>query len=202
MGQLAGLLAQADSLAQQVVVAAIRNLTEAERRYLSVIQREATAQGVEATLIMAHVVRESSFNHLATHRDVDGGMSYGLMQLRLETARELVRNPKLPPEVLFNPDLNVQLGTRYIAKQLARYGGSYPDAIAAYNAGTARRDSLGRYVNSRGVPNVQAYVDGVLAALVLYRQGLSAVKGGLGGPSRAWVWAAGAGVLVLGAVVM
>lgn len=199
MGHLAGLLAREEELGQVSAVLVTRELTESERRILPLVQAAAVEHRVEPALILAHVARESSFNPRATHRDVNGKSSYGLMQLRLATAREVAQDPSLPAEALFDPALNVRLGTRYIAKNLARYGGSYPDAIAAYNAGTARKDALGRYVNSRGVPNVQAYVDGVVAALGVYREGRSGLRaqGPTVGP-----WAlAGLGLLGLGLAV-
>lgn len=111
--------------------------------------------GVDPNLVLAVIEAESTYSSRATHRDRDGGMSYGLMQLRLETARQLARNPSLDPTLLFDPDLNVQLGTTYLRDQLVRYGGDIEAAAAAYNAGTAFRTDGGGFTN-------QPYVDRVM----------------------------------------
>lgn len=123
----------------------------------------AAAQPVDPALLMAIMQVESSFDPLATHLDRDGISSYGLMQLRPETAA-LLAGRTLTTDELFDPTVSTLLGAKYLADQLRRYQGSVPDAVAAYNAGTARRNADGQYINSRGETNVQRYVDAVLAA--------------------------------------
>jgi soluble lytic murein transglycosylase len=69
--------------------------------------------------------------------------AYGLMQLIPDTARRMARAEKrnfINPLALFDPALNVALGTRYLSGMLQRYGGAHWLAAAAYNAGPARVD--------------------------------------------------------------
>lgn len=81
--------------------------------------------------------------------------SFGLMQIMGAVAREKGFSDYLPR--LFEPDLNLEYGVRHFAGYLKRYG-KLEDAIAAYNAGTVRREPLtGMYVN-------QLYVGKVLDA--------------------------------------
>lgn len=163
MGALAGLFA-------------LGQPTDAERTYAAVVEREAANQGIEPAFVQAVIWVESRFNPQAVGREPGGTISYGLMQLLLSTAREVARNPSLQADDLFDPALNVRLGTAYLAWQLRRYGGRIPEAVAAYNAGRARRDSAGRFVNSAGDPKVQAYVDQVLSRLAQYRQRPAALE--------------------------
>ncbi len=70
--------------------------------------------------------------------------AYGLMQLLPTTARSLADALGLPyqnPEDLFDPLLNIALGTRYLADMAARFGGAPWLASAAYNAGPVQLDS-------------------------------------------------------------
>lgn len=83
-------------------------------------------------------------------------MSWGLMQVMGATARELGFGAPLTQLVL--PEAGLEWGLRYLAQKVKRHKET-TDAIAAYNAGSPRRGSDGRYKN-------QDYVDKVLAAMV------------------------------------
>ena len=41
-------------------------------------------------------------------------------------------------ELLYHPEINVHLGTRYVARQMDAYEGSLPSVFSAYNAGPHR----------------------------------------------------------------
>lgn len=60
--------------------------------------------------------------------------SYGLMQPMLQTAAELGFEYTFPGE-LFDPETNLRIGCRKLAKELRRNGGSVRRALAAYNGG-------------------------------------------------------------------
>ena len=78
--------------------------------------------------------------------------SYGICQIMFPTAVGLGYNSE--PEGLYNPEENIKLGCRMLWKQMKRYDGSTEDAIAAYNAGSARKRSDGRYRNQHYVSTV------------------------------------------------
>ncbi len=81
--------------------------------------------------------------------------SWGLMQIMGATAREL--GFTRPLVRLCEPMLGVEYGCRYLKKQLDRYSGDVYKAVAAYNAGSARRSVLhpSKFKN-------QVYVDKVM----------------------------------------
>lgn len=106
--------------------------------------------------------------------------AYGLMQLIPETARRMAKAEKRAfanPLALFDPALNVALGTRYLSSMLARFQGAHWLAAAAYNAGPQRVD---QWLASRGdlepdlfvetIPfkETREYVARVLAFAVIY----------------------------------
>ena len=66
------------------------------------------------------------------------------------------------PAHLFNPVLNIELGTSYLAQLMANFGGDLNQALIAYNAGPAVAKSLKR--GSRAWKRLEAYPKAVLAA--------------------------------------
>jgi len=67
----------------------------------------------------------------------------GLMQLLPSTAADLARRNGITwngGDSLYDPAVNIQLGTRYLAHMADRFSGSLWLASAAYNAGAARVD--------------------------------------------------------------
>ncbi len=125
-----------------------------ENEFDAVIWRTGAALGVDPALIKAVIAQESGFDPYAVRLEPKlQDASRGLMQVLLRTAQWL--GYAGPPSGLFDPETNLLWGSKYLAWQLGRYGGSAADAAAAYNAGTATRDAGGAYSN-------QAYVDKVL----------------------------------------
>ena len=109
------------------------------RPYWQVIQREARRQQLDPYLVAALIRQESRFEADA----LSSSGAYGLMQLMPGTARQLARRRALPESRLYEPELNIQLGTRFLAQLLARFNGSLEKAVAAYNAGGTRVEEWG-----------------------------------------------------------
>jgi soluble lytic murein transglycosylase-like protein len=86
--------------------------------------------------------------------------SFGLMQVMGFVARELQFEDHLTKLLL--PDIGLYYGCTKLKSQLQRYGGNEMDAIAAYNAGSVRKESSGMYFNQR-------YVDKVFQELLKLR---------------------------------
>lgn len=82
--------------------------------------------------------------------------SWGLMQVMGGTARSIGYRDHLTKMLL--PEVGLEWGLRYLATKTTRYPKA-EDVVAAYNAGSARKDDRGRYEN-------QAYVDKVMEAML------------------------------------
>lgn len=94
-------------------------------KYATEINKASSAHGVDANLIAAIIKAESSFNKNAK----SSAGAQGLMQLMPSTAKELgVKDA-------FNAEQNIMGGTKYIAQQIAKFGGDIKKALYAYNAG-------------------------------------------------------------------
>lgn len=135
------------------------------KHVLAALVREARRNGLDPVLVAAVIQVESSFDPFA----VSEVGARGLMQLMPPTAQWLLQNdrdsstdPKLRPSHLFNPVLNIELGTAYLAKLLGQFDGDLRQALVAYNAGPRVARSLTR--GSKAWQRLQAYPRSVLAA--------------------------------------
>jgi soluble lytic murein transglycosylase len=105
--------------------------------FRDIILAEAREQRVDPFLVVALIRQESMFNPRA--QSFAGAM--GLMQVMPRTGQGLARTlgvPRFQPDMLFQPDLNVAFGVRYLAEQLNVYGNRLDVVLAAYNAGPGR----------------------------------------------------------------
>ncbi len=101
--------------------------------YWSEIQEAARINNIDPYLVISVMREESRFDEEA--RSIAGAI--GLMQLMPQTALRLNNELKLSDKNtlnLYNPKLNIMLGSYYLSKVLKEFK-SIPAAIAAYNAG-------------------------------------------------------------------
>ncbi len=85
----------------------------------------------------------------------------GLMQLMPTTGRDVAKEIKLPYSgltTLVDPESNIRLGTSYLGKMAARYGGNQVPATAAYNAGPHRVD---RWLPEKGTLDARIWIENI-----------------------------------------
>lgn len=118
--------------------------------YSRYVQKSAQKYEIEPELIHAVIRTESNGNHRAVSKK--GAM--GLMQLMPSTASDMnVGNP-------FNPEENIEGGTRYLRSLIEKFNGNLTLAIAAYNSGPK---TVERYGNVPPISETRHYVNSVLA---------------------------------------
>jgi tetratricopeptide (TPR) repeat protein len=145
--------------------------------YADAIARAAVLRGVEQALLLAVLREESRFDTYA----ISAASARGMAQFVFPTAQTLASRlglGRLTPEDLVDPVLSIELGAAYLAELLERFGGSIPEAVAAYNAGD-RQVALWRthcysrdpaeFITKVGFPDTRAYVQSVLGARERYR---------------------------------
>ena len=101
------------------------------------------------TMVHAIARQESQFDkQIVSHAG-----ARGLMQLMPGTAREQAGKLGLSydPGSLNDPSYNIMLGSAYFQRVLDYYGGSYPLAVAAYNAGMG---NVNRWIAANGDPRL------------------------------------------------
>ena len=134
-----------------------------EREQIALVRtilREARIHDLEPSLVVAVIEVESAGYHLAVSEV--GAM--GLMQLLPSTGKELAGQMGIEwkgPDTLFDPIINVRLGTAYLSQLTSRYG-NVNTALAAYNWGPGRIDRRlrrGATVPSRYIQQVRRAVD-------------------------------------------
>ena len=108
-----------------------------KKEYSEYVSQYAEKYNVDENLIYALIKAESNFNEKAvSHQNAKG-----LMQLMQSTAQDLANRNQidLTKENILDPDININLGTQYIASLLTKYE-SIEVALAAYNAGRGNVD--------------------------------------------------------------
>jgi soluble lytic murein transglycosylase len=104
--------------------------------YREHIESYASARGLDPYLVAALIRQESTFNPRV--RSPAGAR--GLMQIIPSTGRELSRQERrqYATNDLYDPQINIQYGTRYLKNVLGRFDGRVDYALASYNAGPHR----------------------------------------------------------------
>ncbi len=117
------------------------------------VSREA---GVPATFVRAVAREESAFNP----RAVSVANAYGLIQLIAPTARRFARPLGLPSDrqSLFEPGINLRIGSRYIAFLRGTYPSTPALVPAAYNAG---HGAVNRWLRVRGSQPLDQFIENI-----------------------------------------
>ncbi len=101
--------------------------------YDQIIQLKSAKYDIEPSIIKALISAESDWDANAV--STKGAM--GLMQLMPSTAEDMqINNP-------FDPEQNIEAGTKYLRLLLNRFSGDLELAVAAYNAGPSTVEKSG-----------------------------------------------------------
>ncbi len=113
-----------------------------KKDYEGYVQKYAQEYNVDENLIYALIKAESNFNSKAkSSKD-----AIGLMQLMESTAQDVCKKTDLQissdelSEKLLEPDININIGTKYLSILIQKYG-NIEIAITAYNAGIGTVDT-------------------------------------------------------------
>jgi soluble lytic murein transglycosylase-like protein len=99
--------------------------------------------GVSPSLLVAICMTESNLRNVDVMDD-GGSPSYGICQVKLETAKWMgeIYNKSLLKDLkesdIRKPYRNAKAAAWYLKYQIERYSGDYCKAVAAYNAGSFR----------------------------------------------------------------
>lgn len=145
--------------------------------YWSIIVGESRARKLDPFQVAGLIRQETIFNSRAR----SSANAYGLMQVLVPTARLTAKrygfDTAITAERLFEPRLNIQLGTAYLRDQIDRFG-RIEYVAAAYNAGPLRvvrwRESLpadiDEWVEAIPFRETRLYVQGVVRNRLQYER--------------------------------
>lgn len=112
------------------------------KEYTEQVEKYSKEHQVDTDLVYAVIKAESNFNPNAK----SGKNAIGLMQLMEDTAKDLIKRVDLKisneelKDKLYDVDININLGTKYLSILLERYG-NVEIAVTAYNAGIGTVDN-------------------------------------------------------------
>ncbi|MBM3787101.1 MAG: hypothetical protein FJW30_22315 [Acidobacteria bacterium] len=138
----------------------------------------ARENNVDPFVVAGLVRQESEFNPNVVSRS----NAYGLTQILPGTGRELSRRVGMrgfSTAMLFDPAVNLRLGTFYMKTMLASFGGRWEDVLAGYNAGPSRAVKWRRwadyseqaeFIETIPFDETRDYVQSVLRNAAVYRR--------------------------------
>ncbi|MBI5967446.1 MAG: tetratricopeptide repeat protein [Deltaproteobacteria bacterium] len=141
------------------------------------INHYAKSNNLDPALLSAVILEESRFNPQA----VSPAGARGLMQVLPSTATQIVQRMRVRPYsngLLFDPEINLRLGSWYLSSLMEEFGGKETLALAGYNAGphmvrhwmaktpAAREDE---FVESIPYAETRNYVIRVITSAQVYR---------------------------------
>ena len=148
------------------------------RPFWSDLKKFSVANGLDPYLVASLIRQESEFNPVAVSR----ANAVGLMQLLPRTGKLVahqVAMKRYNPSQLYTAPVNLELGTRYFRGMVDQFGGSFEQALAAYNAGSDRviewmgqgkyRDAA-EFVESIPFTETREYVQAIMRNASVYRQ--------------------------------
>lgn len=113
--------------------------------FWDLVQQKTQERGLDPYLVLGLIRQESLFNARAR----SPAAAIGLMQLIAPTAARVAKQIGMAAptrDKLFEPELNITLGTQYLKDLLERYSNNWFKAVAAYNAGEAAVDRWEREI--------------------------------------------------------
>jgi soluble lytic murein transglycosylase len=146
--------------------------------YREELERFARQNNLDPFLVAALARQESEFNPKA----VSVSSARGLTQIMPSTGRELSRHLGIRPYTtarLFQPQVNLQLGTYYLRSVADSVAGRWEAALAAYNAGLSRAKDwstwgefreAAEFVETVPFTQTREYIQIVLRNADIYRQ--------------------------------
>ena len=142
------------------------------------VVRQCSASALDPHIVAGLVRQESEFNP----KVISPAHAYGLTQLVPATGRQLARRAgvkRFSTTMLFQPSMNLRLGTTYLRSLLDQWGGKWEETLASYNAGKTHVmewikwgnfQEPGEFVETIPFTETREYVQSVLRNAAAYRR--------------------------------
>jgi soluble lytic murein transglycosylase len=146
--------------------------------YRDSLVTESERNALDPHMVAGLIRQESEFNPRAVSR----ARAYGLTQILPSTGRQLARRAGVRgfrTTLLFQPAINLKLGTIYLRNLLDQWGGRWEETLASYNAGKSRVDEWltwgqfeepAEFVETIPFTETRDYVQAVIRNANVYRR--------------------------------
>lgn len=175
-----GLASERTSGGQVLPIAGItpRYYSDYPVMYRTELLQTARARKVDPRFVLAIMKQESSFRPAAK----SPAAARGLLQLVFDTALKYNRRagyPNLQPDDLYNPAVNIAIGSTYIADLKDEFSGLYEAIAASYNGGEdnaarwlgrSKPKDPGIFTSEIGFAETKSYVFKVMNNYRIYRE--------------------------------
>lgn len=106
--------------------------------YMDVVSKVSARHGVDPFLVLGLMRQESSFEKTS----LSSAGAIGLMQLMPQTGEKVFKKvyntENFSKAMLYDPELNIELGVFHLAELIKENGGNVVDVLAGYNAGGSK----------------------------------------------------------------
>lgn len=127
--------------------------------YWQSVTKQAKAYNVDPYMVLAIMREESRFAPDVTSR----AYARGLMQIIRSTGRSIAKALKLNnyyTNKLYDPGLNIQMGTYYYSTVLKRFDGNHALALAGYNGGPAKVSRWKKeHIKEKGELDIDEFIE-------------------------------------------
>ena len=137
-------------------------------KYIPTVYKSAQESNMDPALIMAVIEIESKFNRKA----VSKAGAIGLMQLMPKTAKSLsceLNIKKYNKNSLYNPEINIKIGTYYLKKLLQEFNNDIDLTLAAYNAGMGNIKKWQKQKKEIPFEETRTFIKKVKSARIKYK---------------------------------
>lgn len=167
-----------DAQVKKIGIATPRLFAEYPVRFGPDVLMNSRRNGIDPRFILAIMKQESSFRANAK----SPAAARGLLQLVYDTALKFTDKANinsLKPDDLYDPSVNIALGTLYIASLKDEFGGVYEAIAASYNAGEdnaarwlsrSQPKEAGIFTSEIGFSETKNYVTKVMNNYRVYRE--------------------------------
>ncbi|MBU0478165.1 lytic transglycosylase domain-containing protein [bacterium] len=137
-------------------------------KYAPIVYKSAQKYNIDPALIMAVIEIESKFNAKA----VSKAGATGLMQIMPKTAKSLSRElniKKYNKDFLYNPEINIKIGTYYLKKLLQEFNNDIDLSLGAYNGGIGNIKKWQRQKKEIPFEETRTFIKKVKSARIKYK---------------------------------
>ena len=125
--------------------------------YTDLLQKHTTKYEIDPFFVAAMIREESRYNA----EIVSYAGAIGLMQIMPATGQHIanrLKMPKFSKNMLYQPDLNVQMGTWYMKSLMDQFDNNHALVAGAYNGGPGR---MRRWIKAKQIPDLDEFIEDI-----------------------------------------